>query len=118
MRYMALYIRRYLLVHFLTGYGIPINSAWFQRDGVRPHTKHDVLRFLRNVFEEKVLLNRLPALFKEGFSWPQISPNLHTCDYSAVYLKDRVFQKNQRTIPKLETNIKSETEAISTETLT
>jgi hypothetical protein len=32
-------------------------------------------------------------------------------------LKDRVFQKNPNTIPKLETAIKSETEAIITETL-
>jgi hypothetical protein len=39
---------------FLMGYGIPINTALFQKDGARPHTSNAVFRFLHDVFEETI----------------------------------------------------------------
>jgi hypothetical protein len=50
----------------LMGYGTPMNSAWFQQDGARPHTNH-VLLHLDDVSEETVLSNRYPTQFEEEF---------------------------------------------------
>jgi hypothetical protein len=62
-------------ISFLKGYGIPTNSALFQQDGARPHTTNAVLRFLCDVFEERVVSNKYPAPFEEGSSWTPISPD-------------------------------------------
>jgi hypothetical protein len=52
----------------MTGYGIQINSVWFQHDGVRPHTSNIVFYFNHYTFEKDIQLNLV--LFEEGFSWP------------------------------------------------
>jgi hypothetical protein len=58
-------------------------------------------------------------LFEPGFLWAPASLNFNTCDYFLWrYLVDRVFQKNQYTIPELKTAIQSEIEATPIETLT
>jgi hypothetical protein len=62
-------------------HAIPIISAWFRQDGANPHTNNAVLRFLRDVFEERVSFNRYPALLQEGFSWPPTLPDLNPSDY-------------------------------------
>jgi hypothetical protein len=31
---------------FLMGYGIPVNAAWFEQDGISPHTSNAVLCFM------------------------------------------------------------------------
>jgi hypothetical protein len=63
-------------ISFLMGYGIPMNSAWFQHDGARPYTSNNVFHFIHYVFEKIVLLNQYPVLFEEGFSWPPNSQEL------------------------------------------
>jgi hypothetical protein len=57
-------------------YGIPMNSAWFQQDGARPHTSKDVLCFLHDIFKDRVLSNQYPVTSEEEFSWPPISQAL------------------------------------------
>jgi hypothetical protein len=96
-----------------------MNTAWFQGDGARPDTSSAILRFLCDVSEERVLSNRYPALFGEGFSWPPTTPYLISCDYFLWrYKKDRTFQEKPRTIRELKTAMQLEIEAVSVETLT
>jgi hypothetical protein len=65
------------------------------------------------------LSNQYPALFEEGFSWLSTSLDLKPWDHFLWgYFKDRLLQKNLSTSLELKTATQSETEAISTETLT
>jgi hypothetical protein len=85
----------YEFVPFLIEYSTPINSAWFQQDGAKPHISNTVLCFLHDVFEERVLLHQNPVLFAEGFTQPLTSPHLNSHDYFLWgYLKNSGFQKN------------------------
>jgi hypothetical protein len=52
------------------GYGIQINSVWFEHDGARPHNSNIAFYFNHYIFEKGILLNQYPVLFAEGFSWP------------------------------------------------
>jgi hypothetical protein len=92
-----------LLIFTAVCWVMNLSLSWsFQQDGVRSHTSNAVLRFLFDVFEDKVLLYRYPALFEEGFSRPPTSPDLNPVDYILWgYLNDSVFQKNPNTIPDL-----------------
>jgi hypothetical protein len=104
---------------FLLGYGILMDSGWFQQDDARPHTSDAVLHLLHDVFMDRVLLKGYPALFQEDFSRTPTSPGLNPCDYFPWgYLENRVFQENLNTVPELKTAIHSEIEAICTQTLT
>jgi hypothetical protein len=64
-------------VSFLMGQDSVINWARFQQDGARPPTSIDMLRFLHNIFKERVLQNRYPELFVKEYSWPPISAELN-----------------------------------------
>jgi hypothetical protein len=35
----------------LMGYGIPMDPAWSQQDGARPHASNAILRFLQDILE-------------------------------------------------------------------
>jgi hypothetical protein len=71
------------------------------------------------MFSRSVLPNCYPALFEEGFSWPPPPLRLNPCDYFLWgCLEDKAFRKNPYTIPETKTAIQSETETISSETLT
>jgi hypothetical protein len=69
------------------------------------HTSHQQCRtFFAKLYGERVLSNRYPALFEEGFSWPSTSPDMHPCECVLWgYLKNRVFQKNWSAILELNT---------------
>jgi hypothetical protein len=60
------------LSNFLMGYGVPANSAWFQRDGATPHDNNAVLLSLYDVFEDRVQSDWYPALFENDFNIYQI----------------------------------------------
>jgi hypothetical protein len=40
-------------VPFLMGYGIPMNSAWFQQDGTQLHTRKAILHFLLDILRRE-----------------------------------------------------------------
>lgn len=106
---MVLTLLTFTSVPWVMGYGMPMNSAWFQQDDARPHTNHVVLSHLHDVLEERVLSNRYPTEFDEGFSWPSTSPDLKSLPIIFVgYLKDRMYQKNLHTISELNTAIQWE----------
>jgi hypothetical protein len=96
-----------------------MNTAWFQGNDARPNTYNAILRFLRDACEERVLSNRHPALFGEGFTWPPTSPYLVVWSYFFWrYTKDRIFQEKPLIIRELRTASQLEIEAVSAETLT
>lgn len=40
---------------FLMVYGIPMHSAWFQKDGARLHVSNALLCFLHDIFKDRIL---------------------------------------------------------------
>jgi hypothetical protein len=39
----------------LMGYGIPMNSAWYQQDGTQLHNSNTIIHFFAEIFEKRVL---------------------------------------------------------------
>jgi hypothetical protein len=101
------------------GFGIPMNSAWPQQDGHKPHTINKVISFLRNVFEERVLSNGYYALLEKGFSLLPTSSDLHLGDYFLWgYLEEYNVLRNLHIILGMKAVIQSQIGAFSTEILT
>jgi hypothetical protein len=70
-------------IPFLMECGIPINSAWFQQDGVRPPISDVVVCLLRDSFRRKQQpceVSFLRSLIKH-FHGYETSLNLQPCDY-------------------------------------
>jgi Helix-turn-helix domain (DUF4817) len=97
---------------------VDISSAFFQQDGAKPHTANRVLDFIETVFGDRVLSNRYPERFNEGYHWPPYSPDINPCDfYLWGYLKDRVYENNPHSVEELEIAIRNEIVNINAATL-
>ena len=83
-----------------------INTAttWFQQDGATAHTARTSLRFLEDIYEDRVISKGI---------WPARSPDLTPLDFFLWgYLKGRVYKNNPQTIDELKAAITLEIQGI------
>lgn len=82
-------------------------------------TSNAIRLLFLDAFEERVRSNLYFSLFEVEFSWSPTLSDLNIFNYFFQgYLKDRMVHKNPHKIPKLETVIELEVEAIFMETVT
>jgi hypothetical protein len=105
-------------VPFLMGYGVPMNSAWYQQDGATSHTDNTVLLFHEDVLEKRICRTIYCSL------WGRILMDTYLAGLKPFWLFSvNVFEgyniwKSPHTFLELKTTIQSEIEATSAETLT
>ncbi len=70
---------------------------FFQQDAANGHTANATLNLLHKVFGNRVISNRFPSRFFEGWFWPPFSSDLSPRDYFLWgYVKDRCYRNHQR----------------------
>ena len=86
-----------------------INRCFFQQDNATAHTQYHTLKFLNELFGERIISN--------GF-WPPLSPDLSPPDYFLWgAAKSAVYRNNPKTIGELKTEITNYVHSITRETL-
>ena len=72
--------------------------AYFQQDNATPHTAHQSMHALEQVFDDRIISQGL---------WLPRSPDLSSCDsYLWGDLKHKVYRNNPRTLEALEIEIR------------
>lgn len=88
------------------------SRTWFQQDGATCHTTDRCMGTLKKIFGNRIISRR------GTINWPPRSPDLSPLDfYLWGFLKDRVYNNKPSTIAELKSNIISEMEKITTDTL-
>lgn len=86
-----------------------IEEAWFQQDGATAHTARASLRFLEEIFANRIISRGI---------WPARSPDLTPLDYYLWgFLKGNVYKNNVHTIEDLKEAIRITIQEITTDTL-
>ena len=86
-----------------------INQCFFQQDNVTAHTSNHTLKFLNELFGERIISKGL---------WPPLSPDLSPPDYFLWgAAKSAVYRNNKKTIGELKTEITNYVHSITRETL-
>ncbi|BFZ07560.1 hypothetical protein BsWGS_10599 [Bradybaena similaris] len=86
-----------------------IEEAWFQQDGATAHTARASLRFLEEIFSNRIISKGI---------WPARSPELTPLDYYLWgFLKGNVYKTNVHTIEELKEAIRNAIQEITTDTL-
>ena len=86
-----------------------INFSFFQQDSATCHTANSTLRFLEDIFADRVITAGL---------WPPRSPDLTPLDYFLWgHLKNQVYQNKPKTLNDLKSNIELGIASIKVETL-
>lgn len=86
-----------------------INNSFFMQDGAPAHTATPVLKYLNEIFRDRVISTKYPQKYNVGFEWPPYSPDLNPLDFSIWgVLKLKVNRHKPKTIIELESAIQHE----------
>ncbi len=84
-------------------------SIIFKQDGAKVHTANETLDLLHRIFGKRVISNRYPLHFFEGWFWPPYSPDLSPLDYFLWgYVKSKCYENN----PKMGEELRKEMKQI------
>ncbi len=74
----------------------------FQQDGAKAHTVNETLDLLHQIFGKRVISNRYPPHFFEGWFWSPYSPDLLPLDYFLWgYVKSKCYENDPKMVEEL-----------------
>ena len=102
-----------VLTKFWTTLGqrrIQRGTQWLQQDGATPHCSNVTLAWIETRFQDRVISRRCHA------DWAPHSPDLNPLDFHLWgFLKDKVYEKNPKTISDLKIAIQEKIQSIPRE---